>query len=426
MGVEQELKSSEKKPDASLSAGASFDRIGNEESSPLLQIERRPLLSLVAAGKIAPVDAAALSYFPNEILEHSSLTRDEVIHDWCGNLPLFNGILETSFGRIALIVLPRFRNELYENQSELVNEILEALETAARIGARAVSLTGLIPWATDNGRTVERAISAREDLPVIAKTQATTTAAVVLSIERILQEGGRNLAQEDVAFLGTGAIGLQALRLMLRFLPHPKTLMIYDVYGQSNGTQLVVEQIMNQMGFGGSFKLIESRRKVPRAIYNARVIVATTDMPDLLDIVAIKPGAMIVDISASHCFSPDDAIRRFREQKDMLFSEGGALRLPSPIRRIRYLPRPMAKALDPAPVEALTIRNPSQIGSCALSSLLSARFEDLGIVTESVDDSWIHYGLLSQLECQAADLHCGDFVLAEQSIRYFRQRFGSV
>jgi acyl carrier protein len=419
---------SEKNTDVSLTSIAELGRARNKKVSPFAHIEHRPLLSLVVAGKIAPVDAAALSYFANEILENSTLTRDEVIHDWCGDLPLFNGILDTSFGRMAVIVLPRFRNELYESQGDLVNEILEALEIAATIGARAVSLTGLIPWATDNGRAVETAVKGRQDLPMIAKTHATTTAAVVLTLKRMLQEGGRNLAKEEVAFLGTSLIGLEALRLMLTFLPHPKTLMVCDPYGQSDETQPVVDQIKKQIGFRGPFEFVQSRGKVPREIYDASVIVGATDVPGLLDIMAIKPGAMVVDISASGCFKSDHAIRRFEDRKDMLFSEGGALKLPSPIRRMRYLPRHMEQASDPAPVEALTNRNPSQIGSCALSSLLSARFEDRGSVTDSVDGSCceIHYRLLTQLECQAADLHCGDFVLPKQSIQCFRQRFGSV
>jgi amino acid adenylation domain-containing protein len=417
-----------KKTGASPTSIAHIRHTRNETVSPLAQIERRPLLSLVVAGKIPPVDAAALSYFANQILENSSVTRDEVIHDWCGDLPLFNGILDTSFGRIAVILLPRFRNELYESQDDLVNEILEALEIAATIGARAVSLTGLIPWATDNGRAVERVVKGRQDLPLFAKTHATTAAAVVLTLKRMLQEGGRNLANEDVGFLGMSLIGLQALRLMLKFLPHPKTLMVCNPYGQSDETQPLIDQIMKQTEFRGPFEVVQSRGKVPRKIYDASVIVGATDVPNLLDVIAVKPGAMVVDISASRCFKPDDAIRRFEDRKDILFSEGGSLQLPSPIRRIRYLPHHMEEVSDLPPVEALTNRNPSQIGSCALSSLLSTRFEDLGPVADMDDDSCcaMHFRLLTQLKCQAADLHCGDFVLPEQKIQYFRQRFGSI
>jgi hypothetical protein len=241
-----------------------------------------------------------------------------------------------------------------------------------------------------------------------------------------LQEGGRDLAQEDVAFLGRSAIGLTALRLMLRSLPHPKTLVICDAYGQSHGTQQIIDQIINQSGFRNSVELIESRGKVPREIYDASVIVGATHVPDLLDVATVKPGTMIVDISASHCFSRHDLIQRLGAHEDILFSEGGALQLPSPIRRIRYLPRYMEKTVDPSPVEALTNRNPCEIGSCALSSLLSARFAELTSIADSVDNDSCgrHYKLLSQLKCRAADLHYGEFVLPEQSVQSFRKRFG--
>ncbi|MGH7825279.1 MAG: amino acid adenylation domain-containing protein, partial [Candidatus Binatia bacterium] len=424
--AEEELRSNGKKPAASPGPIARVARAHGEKSSPLLQIERRPLLALVAAGKIPPVDAAALSYFPNEILENLVLSRDEVIHDWCGDMPLFNAVMETSLGRMALIVLPRFRDELYENQDDLVKEILEALEVAGMIGARAVSLTGLIPSATDNGRAVERTINGRQDLPVISRAQATTTAAVVLTIKRILQDGGRNMAQEHVAFLGRSAIGLTALRLMLKRLSHPKTLMIWDAYGESDGTEEIRDQIVNSLGFKGSFELIESRGKVPREVYDASMMLGVTNVPDLLDLATVKPGTTIVDISASHCFNPHDAARRLEIHEDILFSEGGVLQLPSPIRRIKYLPRHMEERVDRSPVETLTDRNPCQIGSCALSSLLSSRFAELTPIADSVDDDScaMHYQLLGELECQAADLHYGEFILPEHSIQNFRKRFG--
>lgn len=426
LSIEEDFGTIGKKPTTSVRPIARVEYARNEKSSPLLQIEQRPLLSLLAAGKVAPVDAAALSYFPNEILENSSLSRDEVIHDWCGDLPMFNAVMETSLGRMAVIVLPRFRNELYVNQDDLVNDVVEALEMATRIGARVVSLTGLIPGATDNGRAVETAINGRQHLPMISNGHATTIGAVVLTIKRMLQEGGRSLAEEDVAFLGGSLIGLAALRLMLRSLPHPKSLMICDPYNHSDGTEQMGYQSINQSGFKGSFELIESRGKVPPEIYDASVIVGATHVPKLVDLARLKPGAMIVDISASHCFSPHDAARRLEAHGDILFSEGGAVQLPGPIRRIRYLPRHMEKLLQGSPVEALTDRNPRQIGSCALSSLLSSRFTELTPIANSVDDDSceMHYKLLSQLECQAADLHYGEFVLPEQSIQNFRRRFG--
>ena len=161
----------------------------------IVKIARRPLLSLFATGEGAPVDAAAVGSLPSELLVRTGLSRDEVIHGWYDNLPTLTAILETSWGRIAVIRLPRFSTELYNDKADIVGVIVEALEIAGRLGARTVSLTGLIPSATDYGRAVAEAISGRHDLPLISTGHATTVATVVPAVKKILQEGGRNLAR---------------------------------------------------------------------------------------------------------------------------------------------------------------------------------------------------------------------------------------
>src|SRR5205823_12127012 len=95
----------------------------------------------------------------------------------------------------------------------------DGLRVARRLGAGAVSLTGLLPSATDYGRNLVRAV-AGQDVPAITTGHATTTATVVLSIRRLLAEAGRDLARERVAFVGLGSVGTSVLRLMLRCLPH--------------------------------------------------------------------------------------------------------------------------------------------------------------------------------------------------------------
>ena len=97
-------------------------------SARALSIERRSLLSLLAAGKIPPVDAAALSYLSEDFLQHMGLSHDAALYDWFDELPCVFGINETHLGRIANIGLPRMRSRLYDDQSDLVSLILEALE----------------------------------------------------------------------------------------------------------------------------------------------------------------------------------------------------------------------------------------------------------------------------------------------------------
>ena len=41
-------------------------------------------------------------------MEQSDLSREEILEQWFDNLPLVVGIIDTAWGRIALLLLPRF------------------------------------------------------------------------------------------------------------------------------------------------------------------------------------------------------------------------------------------------------------------------------------------------------------------------------
>jgi amino acid adenylation domain-containing protein len=390
-----------------------------------LKIERRPLLSLFAIGKIGPVDSAALSY-----LRRTKFTHPESIRSWFNNLPVCTRIIETSLGRTAVILLPRFNSELYADEQDLVTVIIDALEMARHFGARTVSLTGLIPSATNYGRAITSAIADRQDLPAVSTGHATTTATVVMTIKRILQEGGRDLSRERVGVLGLGSIGAASLRLMLKCLPHPSEIILCDLYSKLEILERIKQELIIDLGFQGVVRVMKSQANPPPEFYEATLIIGATNVPNVLDISRLKSGTMIVDDSGPHCFEPELAFRRFQEQEDILFTEGGVLKSPHPISELRYVPQETAPATHLSELEVFLLRylgyNQFNITGCVFSSLLSSCFEDLkptvGLV--DVETSLQHYEMLNRLEFQAADLHCRDYTLAEAAIRNFRRRFG--
>ncbi|PON17828.1 hypothetical protein C2W62_11210 [Candidatus Entotheonella serta] len=129
-------------------------------------------------------------------------------------------LLETTWGRIALIVLPLWSDEIYRDPDGLTAMALEGLELAGEIGAHTVSLTSLLPSATDYGRMLTKTLADQLDRPKVSTGHAVTTSAIVLTINKLLTEGGRLLAQERVGFLGLGSIGRTALHLMLNVLQY--------------------------------------------------------------------------------------------------------------------------------------------------------------------------------------------------------------
>jgi len=409
-------------------------RIDSHSSHPVdecakpLSIERRSLLSLLATGKIAPVDAAALSYLSEDLLQRLGLPLDTALNDWFDDLPCVFGINETHLGRIAIIGLPRLRSRLYDDQADLVSMIFEALEISHRVGGRVVSLTGLIPSATNYGQAIADVISRNDRYPLVTTGHATTVSTVVLTIERILREGGKSLAEENVAFLGLGSIGYTTLRLMLHSLPHPKSIMLCDIYSRLDHLKKVRDDLIRDLRFGGSVHIVESDEMVRGEIYDAGLVIGATNVPDVLNIEQLKPGTLIVDDSAPHCFNPDEAIKRFEAHEDILFTAGGVLRLPQPFQRTLYLPQRVQEQIPPAVLEAMSKYHPFHMGGCVLSGLLTARYESLKPTLGVVDDDSckLHYQLLQRLGYQAASLQCRGYTLPEESVRGFRKRFGYV
>ncbi len=409
---------SQAKEETTIASGTS-----TKDYYPFFKLEQQSLLSLFAVGKIAPVDSAALGYLPLSLLKGTSLTRNEILQDCWENLPMWHSVMETQWGRIALLILPIFEDQLYSNPQKLVRVVVEALEMAGRLGAKTVSLTGLIPSATDYGRAIVKACARPNDLPKITTGHATTCSTVVLTIKKILQVSNRSLEREKVAFIGLGGIGLNSLRLMLKCLPHPSSIVLCDVYTQLESIQNIQREVINDLGFRGSIQIAtsSSSSELPSEIYNASLIIGATNVPDILDIQRVKPNTLIVDDSGPHCFSLEQAIKRFEKQKDILFTEGGALQAPYPIKMVKYLPESIANKLYETSWDAPP--NPHNIMGCVLSSLLSSCFDHLEptIGLLNVETCVQHYQGLEQLGFQASDLHCEHYNLPI-NLADFRQK----
>jgi len=389
-------------------------------------IERRPFLSLFAAAELAPVESVALSYLPSALLHLTGLDRATVIHDWCGNRPLVTEVRETPLGRIGSVLIPRFDDQLYQDRYDLLAVLGDAVRLAHEIGAATVSLTGLLPSASNYGRDLTEAL-AGHDLPRITTGHATTTSAVVLAVRRALEEGGRALADEHVGFIGLGSVGLATLRLLLSCLPHPARLSLCDVYSKLESLESLRRELIDELGYRGEVRLLASRHEVPAELYEASVIVGATNVAEILDINRLAPGSIVVDDSAPHAFDPEAALRRFHERGDILVTEGGVLLAPEPLPLRVYVPDGLEPWLEAGLVSLIARSNPWNITGCVLSGLLSARFADLAPTIGLIDRQTAldHYERLDALGFKAAGLHLDDSPLDARIIEDFRSRYGN-
>ncbi|MGD1807084.1 hypothetical protein ACP6PL_16845 [Dapis sp. BLCC M126] len=238
-------------------------------------------------------------------------------------------------------------------------------------------MTGLIPSATDYGSAIAKAIANRQDLPKITTGHRTTGATVVLTIKKICEHSGRNLRAQQVGFIGLGSVEMNVLPLMLKCLPPPQEITLCDVYSKLEFLENIKQELVQKFGFKGQINLALSKTTVPEQIYDATLIVGATNVANVLDIMQVKPGTLIVDDSDPHCFSEEQAIQRFQEQEDILFSEGRVLRSLSPLKKTIYLPSSVEKMMNNVQKAAIFNSNPFNIMGCVFSGLLSSKFEQL-------------------------------------------------
>lgn len=386
-----------------------------------ITLETHDLRELVTSGLLPQVDSVAVGY----LFDDFPTSHRQAVLDLFQGQPVLTNLLECSLGRIGVITLPLFGDELYADQGRLVQLCRQAREMTKEIGGRMMALTGLLPSASGYGQAI---VTGGGRHPVAITTgHATTTAVVVAAIERILREAGRHLAQESVAFVGAlGSVGSATLRLMLATLPHPKELLLCDVYSRGVALETMQHEI-RALGFKGEIHLLSSvRLSLPERIYTASVIVGATNVPDVLDIARVRPGSLVIDDSGPHCFKVRHAIERFERSADILFTEGGALQAPALVQEVVYAP--LAWRLVVEDVNRLrSSHDAANIMGCVLSGLLSAQFPHLlptigEVVTEA---AVLHLAQLKTLGYQAAPLHCEGYRLSDEIIAGFRQRYST-
>ena len=135
---------------------------------------------------------------------------------------------------------------------------------------------------------------------------------------------------------------------------------------------------------------------------------------------------IVVDDSAPHCFSPAAAFRRCESAGDVLFTEGGSVHAPAPIRVVRYLPQAIERATGASRLAFFGERDPHEITGCILSSILTTA-EGLPATLGLPDDAacQAHLAWLERAGFSAPPLHCAGRELDPALVRRFAERHGA-
>ncbi|WP_405196142.1 amino acid adenylation domain-containing protein [Streptomyces anulatus] len=375
-------------------------------------------------GRDQRLDAALVGYLPSPAdlarlagLPEEALPREQVRSLlFPGGRPRLLETLSTPLGRSGFVCVPLFADELTPGD-DLLGHTTRGVELASSLGARAVSLAGMIPSLTGYGFDVLRAVGttgavtpaptgpadhtgpadqgvptalaapivttalAAPAVPVVTTGHAATVVSVVRTVYAALDATGQRLGALTVAIVGLGSIGSSSLELLLtRAQQPPARLLLCDVPGSGPRLKELAENLLER-GLIESVEVVESGQGLPDAVYDARLIVAAVSGGGaLLDIDRLAPGTTVVDDSFPHCFDTSRAIGRMERAKDVLVVGGGLLSAGPAERRVAeglpaaatagYLAQPMV---------------PDTIASCRLESLLHASGADVPLVHGPVD-----------------------------------------
>ncbi len=411
---------------------AEADQIPGLSLSDLLESDHLTIESVEPGDtkNLPAVDAVALTYIPDSFAALAGSTKEELIRDWFQGRALLSNTYALKEGTIGVVMLPCFELDLYKNGETVKDAILQALEISAGMGAKTVSLTGVIPSATDYGRAITAWVENRKDLPAITTGDATRTATIVKSIEGMLQEAGREFSEEDVAIVGLGSNGRGTLELMLQTLHHPRSITLCDPYLKNEDLERIRHEVIKAHGFQGEARVISSQGMLPDELYASSFLVGTTGLPGILDINRLQPGALVVDYSFPPMFRTFDAIRRLETSHDILFTTGGLLRLNQEITETLYLPEGVDEILenaDPRQLQVLAGRQRDEITGCVLVSLLTGMNPDLRVTLGPVEeeDALLHYRFLDSWDAKPARLQVDGYLISPETIGKFRDRKSS-
>ncbi|MFI6106654.1 amino acid adenylation domain-containing protein [Streptomyces sp. NPDC051310] len=333
------------------------------------------------------LDAALVGYLPapRDVAAFAGLPEGALPREELRTLLFPEGrarLLEettTPLGTSGFVCLPLFADELVPGGVRPPGPGLAALSAravahAASLGARSVSLAGVIPSLTGYGYDVLRE---KRGGPAVSVTtgHAMTTVSVVKTVHAALAETGRGLSDSTVAFVGCGSIGTSSLRLLLARSPRPPArLVLCDVPGSGPRLRRLAAELASHVPGHRIAVLSDAAPTLPDAVYEADVLVAAVSgAAAVIDVDRLRPGTIVVDDSFPHCFDTARALRRMSEQRDVLVVGGGLLSVGSAGATATRLAEGLSGLAGVADAARATrIGLPGTMASCRLESLLHA------------------------------------------------------
>ncbi|MDP8228961.1 MAG: amino acid adenylation domain-containing protein [Candidatus Electryoneaceae bacterium] len=395
--------------------------ISSDDARKHLHITDQPLEELIISDNLPMLDAVALGYFNESLLSSMQMTEEQFLSK-IEPKPILSDVIQTQLGTIGYIILPRFTAQIYQDKPKLLDEISQAWELADKFGAQAISLTGLIPSATSYGRDIVKHFGDDPINDMITTGHGTTIGTVMLTIQKMLRETKRSFQDETVAFLGLGSVGSILLLSLLEVFPHPKKILLCDLFNQQQYLEDLSERIRTECQFKGQIEILYSQPYPPEQFYESRFIIGATNVPDILEVDKLLPGTIVVDDSGPHCFNVGEAIQRMKDRSDLLMTEGGVLFTPENLNVTSYLPEQMLHVYRKNNIQPYEGFNPHHLTGCMLSCLLTLREDDI-VATMGIPkagDCVKNYNTLGNNGYVGGEFHIGSYFLDPGLVELFK------
>jgi hypothetical protein len=371
-------------------------------------------------------EAAALTYIPEQFSAKGGLGPAE-LQAALGVHPFLSGVVDTPIGRVGTFMLPLRAPELFAKPEQTRDLIMKAMALASERGSQVMTLTGLLPAATEYGEGLIARGDGRHPSQSVTTGHALTTATIMANISDLLQRCGRRLEDERIAIVGLGSVGRSVLELMFRTLPHPRGLVLCDLYVKSADLAAICQRIRDQFGFDRDVEVVAGDTGLPRAVRETRLIVCAVDRVGVIDPLDLSPGTILLDDSYPPTFDPTVAWRRMTEQRDVVIASGGFARLPGPVRETFYVPhsaRPFLAAYGEANFIREFQREPCDYTACIFAGPLALQDPslrpDVGIPTPAALEAF--YRAFERYKLTSAAPQCNGRLLPEELFAQLQMR----
>jgi hypothetical protein len=280
-----------------------------------------------------------------------------------------------------------------------------------------MTLTGLIPAATAYGEALGLE-GGSADGQAVTTGHALTTAVIVANLADLLRRCRRPLARERMAIVGLGSVGRSVLELALRVLPHPRRLVLCDLYAKRDTLEALQRRVVRELGFAGGIELAAGDDGLPPAVLDSHLIVAAVDRAGVIDPLGLRAGTILLDDSYPPTFAAEAAWRRMEERRDVIVASGGFARLSRPVEETLYVPssaRPFIDAYGEDRFLEHFRRESRDYTACVFAGPLALRdpalMPALGIPTGGALEAF--YAALERHAIGAALPHCVGRPIAE-------------